>query len=88
MPQRKPPAKPSIMQRAKATFNELANALDPVQQFGPAAQRRMKKEQGRGSSMIGRDAVKKRLDKTIDQQSMGNDPQARITRRGNGRRYS
>ena len=88
MPNKKPAPKPTFAQRAKAAFNAVSNALDPVQQFGPAAQRRMKKEQGRGSSMIGRDAVKKRLDKTIDQQSMGNDPQARVTRRGNGRRYS
>lgn len=42
MPSKKPAAKPTFAQRAKAAFNAVSNALDPVQQLTPAAQKKMK----------------------------------------------
>lgn len=81
MPSKKPAAKPTFAQRAKAAFNAVSNALDPVQQFGPAAQKKMK--QVRNST--GGPARERRIDQEIDRQT-GSGGMASRGKKSNGRR--
>ena len=80
MPNKKPAPKPTLAQRAKATFNRVSQALDPVQQFSGKGKAAIKKARNDDNSMIGRDAVKRRLDREMKNQG------ASRTTKGNGRR--
>jgi hypothetical protein len=84
VPTKKQAPKPTFAQKAKAMFTDVANALDPVKQLGPAAQKKMK--QVRNST--GGPARERRINKEIDRQTGSGGMASRSAKKKNPYLYS